>query len=236
MTYNTFKEAFLGVNNAIMSTPDFVLESRTGNMNEHLGIHYVVRDPTTYDFSCDHINRIPTDYAEEFFNFMISGNANVEGEFEKWPHTAQFYTRKKDSILPDNFNSLYGPRIFKQIGPALHELSKEGSRRAVLMILEADDQLLYEADETIEYPCTISITLLVREGRLYVHTFMRSENTAVVMQLDMYLMGKLTCHIANVLEIEVGAFSSTISSAHIFERDFDYVNHFMMQELNYVTV
>jgi thymidylate synthase len=44
-----------------------------------------------------------------------------------------------------------------------------------------------------------------------------------VVKLDMYLWARFTCEMAEDLGIEPGRFSSTIVSAHVFERDQKYL-------------
>jgi hypothetical protein len=228
----TFKEAFLEVNNSVLVNPDFEVETRNGLAIERVAITYTVSDPTTFNFYNMHIDRIDPDYAFAFYTFMMSGRSNIEGEFDDWPGTKKFFTKKPESSLPANFNSLYGPRIINQLDNVERELKyNPNSRRGVIMILTPDDQILLASGETIEYPCTVCTTYFIRQDRLYAHCLMRSENTAVVMQLDMFLQGKMLVEMAKRLGVEVGEFSSTITNAHIFERDFDYVNNFLEKEM-----
>ena len=44
-----------------------------------------------------------------------------------------------------------------------------------------------------------------------------------VVKLDMYLWARFTCEMAKDLGVETGIFSSSIVSAHVFERDQEYL-------------
>ena len=56
---------------------------------------------------------------------------------------------------------------------------------------------------------------------------MRIQNCAVVMQLDFYLMQKFMQYIADECGVKMGTYAHSIVSAHVFERDLDYVKKFL---------
>lgn len=227
----TFEKAFLACNYLVSKSPDYLVGGRLGRVLEVIVLTFHVEDPTTYEFSNDIINRISKEYAETFWDFMISGKANIDGEFSRWPGVERFFRKKEGSMLPDNFNSLYGPRIANQIGVIIQELSDNpDTRRAVLHILGHEDHVLLAAEEMIEYPCTVCVTYFIRDGKLNAHCLMRSQNVATVLQLDMYLQGRLLCHLAEELGLPTGSYYSTMTSAHIHERDLSYVETFFPQE------
>ncbi|QBO62738.1 putative thymidylate synthase [Escherichia phage vB_EcoM_G2469] len=223
-----FQTAFKTVNREILENPEFVTDSRIGRCNEIGSMTVVVDTPSSFKMTDPRINRISYEYAEDFWKFMISGGTNAEEAFKAYPNVAKFISKPKSDVLPANFNTFYGPRIAAQLPALLKELKeKPNSRRVVFQILESSDQALLDSDETLEYPCTDSVTYYIRDGKLYTHCHMRSQNCAVVMQLDFYLQGKLLHYIANECGVEVGDYTHTMVSAHVFERDFDYVKGFL---------
>lgn len=225
---HTFEDAFKSANATIMNSPDFTTDSRIGRCNEIGSMIIRVSDPTSYKFRDARINRIDYDYAEAFWQFMISGGTDAEEAFKEYPNVAKFIAKPKSDVLPANFNTFYGPRIVAQLPALLKELKeKPNSRRVVFQILQEQDQALLDSDESLEYPCTDSVTYYIRDGKLYTHCHMRSQNCAIVMQLDFYLQGKLMEFIANECGVEVGDYTHTMVSAHVFERDFDYVKGFL---------
>ena len=98
-----------------------------------------------------------------------------------------------------------------------------------MMILDAGDLQLLDKDETLEFPCTISLNFQRRGDKLILSTFMRSQNLAVVFQLDIYLQMRLLHKIAGELGISVDKteYHVTMANGHLFERDFDYVRNFL---------
>lgn len=225
---STFESAFKQANEKILELPDFEIESRIGRCNEIGSMTLRVLDPSTYKFKDERINRISYEYAEAFWQFMISGGTDAEEAFKEYPNVAKFIAKPKSDVLPANFNTFYGPRIVAQLPALLKELKeKPNSRRVVFQILQEQDQALLDSDESLEYPCTDSVTYYIREGKLYAHCHMRSQNCAIVMQLDFYLQGKLMEFIAKECGVELGDYTHTMVSAHVFERDFDYVKGFI---------
>jgi thymidylate synthase len=110
----------------------------------------------------------------------------------------------------------------------LEELKKNpDSRRAVISILEKSDLLLLDKDETLEYPCCDSATFFIRGGKLHIHLHMRSQNMGQVLKLDMYLWSRFTCELSEMLGIPTGIFTSSVVSAHVFTKDFDYLYQFI---------
>lgn len=228
VVFPSFQSVFKFINKEIIENPQFVIDSRIGRCNEIGSVSLEVQEPSTYKMSDSRINRIDYDYAEAFWQFMISGGTDAEEAFKEYPNVAKFIAKPKSDVLPANFNTFYGPRIVAQLPALLKELKgKPNSRRVVFQILESSDQALLDSDESLEYPCTDSITYYIREGKLYTHCHMRSQNCAIVMQLDFYLQGKLMEYIAKECNVALGTYTHTMVSAHVFERDFDYVKGFI---------
>lgn len=221
---STFEEAFKESINEIWKHPDYITDSRIGEMKEIQGFTYLVSDPTSYQFENEHLGRIDYQYAESFYDFMISGSTDVKELSAAYPNVSRFLEKPKSKELPDNFNTFYGPRIVAQLPYIIKELTDSpNSRRAVISILTPRDLDLLDKDETLEFPCCDSATLSIRDGALNLHLHMRSQNMGQVLKLDMYLWGRFQCEIAKKLNVELGTFMSSVVLAHVFERDEEYL-------------
>jgi hypothetical protein len=226
-TYVTFQEAFTGIIKDIHKFPNGIYPSRNGDMYERLGFYYTVINPTSFKFDNEKLGRIPYQYAEDFYKWMMAGSTPEDTKIlaAKYPQVAGFLEKPKSKHIPENFNAFYGTRIAEQLPAVLKELkSHKNSRRAVINILDKQDLLLLDAEEdsNLEYPCCDSCTLSIRDGRLHTHVHMRSNNMGNVAKLDMYIWGRFQCEMAEELGVEIGKFTCSIVSAHIFEADFDY--------------
>ena len=220
----TFEEAFIEISNYIVNNPEFKTDSRIGNVHEISGLNYEVEDLKSYAFSNESVGRLTYDYASKFYEWMIGGCTDNQIILKDYPEVARFMEKPKSEGLPENFNTFYGPRILIQLPHIINELKKNpNSRRGVISILDKDDLLLLDKDETLEFLCCDSATFFIRDGKLNIHLHMRSQNMGQVLKLDMYLWGRFTCELAEELKIETGKLTSSVVSAHVFNRDFDYI-------------
>ena len=232
-TYKTLQDMFKGLNTKALLTPEYICDTRIGKAHELLDVSVRVSDTSGYMFDDTRINRITYDYASTFWDFMISGGTDALSAFKDYPGVAKFITKPKSDTLPENFNTFYGPRIAKQLPSVLAELARSSNtRRACLMILNEDDLQLLDKDESLEFPCTMGLNFTRREGKLIMSTVMRSQNLAVVLQLDIYLQMRLLHLVANDLGIDIKdtEYHCHMINAHLFERDFEYVRSWMLQE------
>lgn len=224
LEYKTFEDAFIGINRVILNTPEFVSTSRIGDMSEISSLSYEVQDITSYIFKNEDIGRLDYHYADLFYQWMINGCTDNDIILKDYPGVAKFMEKPKSPDLPTNFNTFYGPRILQQLPHVEKELRNHpDTRRAVISILDKDDVLLLDKDESLEFPCCDSATFSIREGKLNVHLHMRSQNMGQVLKLDMYLWGRFTCEFAEKLGLPLGKFTSSVVSAHIFKKDRDYL-------------
>lgn len=224
-TYNTFEEAFISISNLIIENPEFQTSSRIGEVNEITGFSYEVTDLSSYQFKTENLGRLTYDYAEKFYKWMIEGCVDHDILLKDYPGITKFLQKPRHPDLPTNFNTFYGPRILAQLPSIEKELrSSSDSRRAVISIIYPEDlQLLDKPDETLEFPCCDSATFFIREEKLHVHVHMRSQNMGQILKLDMYLWGRFACELAERLNLSIGKFSSSVVSAHVFKKDFDYI-------------
>jgi len=225
-TYNfkTFEDAYRGITRHIVVNHEYKQSSRIGDCYELTGFYYEVSDLSSYKFTDESLGKLDYGYIETFYDWLLTGSTDSEEAFEEYPNVAKFLKKPENSLLPDNFNTFYGPRIVGQKDQVVKELKNNpNSRRAVISILKDSDLVLLGTDEKLEFPCTDSATFFIRDNKLNVHLHMRSQNMVTVAKLDMYLWARFTCELAKELDVETGSFRSSIVSAHVFERDQEYL-------------
>jgi hypothetical protein len=222
--FENFEEAFIEISNLIVDKPEYITDSRIGDVHEISGLSYEVEDLQSYVFENESIGKLNYDYADKFYQWMIGGCTDNEIILKDYPNVAKFMEKPKSEGLPENFNTFYGPRILTQLPYVVRELKESpNSRRAVISILDKDDLLLLDKDESLEFPCCDSATFFIRDNKLHIHLHMRSQNMGQVLKLDMYLWGRFTCELAEELGYSPGKLTSSIVSAHVFKRDFEYI-------------
>ena len=112
----------------------------------------------------------------------------------------------------------YGKRIAQYISTVVEKLKKDSdSRQAILSIVKIEDHFY----KTKDFPCTIALQFLIRDGKLQCHTYMRSNDFIWGTPYDVFMFTILQEVIANELELELGSYYHTATSMHIYERHWE---------------
>ena len=123
----------------------------------------------------------------------------------------------------------YGPRIFRlngvnQIANVTRLLKKNPqSRRAVIQLFDADD--LQENHQDI--PCTCSLQLMVRRGRLQMMTHMRSNDVFLGLPHDVFAFTMLQEIMARVLSVDLGTYKHSVGSLHLYDKNLQTAREFL---------
>ena len=91
------------------------------------------------------------------------------------------------------------------------------SRQAVISIHEPRD--VYTCSKDI--PCTCSLQFLIRKGRLYCITYMRSNDLYLGLPYDVFSFTMLQEMLANELGVELGTYRHFVGSLHIYKRNYE---------------
>lgn len=196
--------------------------------HEVAGISYTLKDPTNLGIT-NSVRAFDTRNAEKFYQWILSGSSDMQVMKDITKRAIQF-DREVDGRNPH-----YGPRIARQIDEVVNELfERPDSRRACILILDAKDQefLSHKREgNTIEYPCTISLTYFIRNSYLHAHTVMRSNNVCSTICYDNYIFCRLQAEIVYRLNlkidlalkgdpIHIGFYLHYIINAHIVKGEF----------------
>ena len=154
-----------------------------------------------------------------------------------------YYNRRMDRFSDDGktLNSAYGHRLRRMdnwlelnVGITQWDACKRtlledrDSRRAVMVIARAEDfiRAATATDPAKDVPCTLSLQFFIRDGMLYLHTHMRSNDAVWGLTYDLFSftllqeMMLLELRAAGMTELELGHYIHTAGSLHIYERHF----------------
>jgi thymidylate synthase len=115
----------------------------------------------------------------------------------------------------------YGPRLFafkgsSPVASAIELLNRNpASRRAVIPLFEASDIV----EKHKEVPCTCLMQFLVRDKRLHMLTYMRSNDAFLGLPHDIFAFTMLQEIVARSLAIELGSYKHVVGSLHLYDRD-----------------
>ena len=207
--------------------PDFVVPAgascdghRCNGFREMLGYQFKLTDPTQNQITRNNARGFKLDYAKAFFNYVTTGElGGVLDNKNAHKYLVEFEGR----------NTQYYPRIAKQLPGVIKELTNDKhSRRAVITILEAGDQLVLEGkfkgETNIEYPCTNTVTFAIRDDKLHLVVNMRSESAAMVLPYDVYNFTNIQMLVLSKMqevypELGLGTYTHQMASFHYYDNE-----------------
>lgn len=193
----------------------FEADSRDGEIvGEICNAIFVVEDPTRNIVS-NPLRKMPMRYAVGELIWYLSGS-NLTRDISQ-------FAPKWDDLSDDGVhaNSAYGHRIRYRFGFDQWEYVKKLltesplSRQAVIHIKDASDE------STKDVPCTIALQFLLRNGKLDLTVFMRSNDIWMGFPYDAFSFCALQMKMAMELGVEVGTYTHHATSLHLYKRDYE---------------
>lgn len=191
-----------------MQTEAKIVPSRIGETKELLNPTIVLTNPRSRIFYNEHrsFNLI---YAlvEAFYLFNPSNDVN----------NFSFYNKRMADYSDDglHINSAYGYHIANNLKNLVEKLKEDqGTRQAVLNIYSSK----YGVEmKTKDVPCTIALNFLVRDNKLNLTTYMRSNDLFWGLQYDLFMFTCLQEAIAKELGLEMGCYIHCPTSLHVYD-------------------
>lgn len=192
------------------------IESRDGEViGECLNAVSIIEDPTR----CVMFNKtrkMPIRYAIGEMLWYLSANYNLK-EIGK-------YTSAWERMSDDGHtvNSNYGYCIKKKFGFDQYEYVKkllmndENTRQAVIHIKEPRNTL---ESPTKDLNCTVCLQFFIRENKLYMTVYMRSNDIWLGFPFDVFNFANLQVLLSMELGLELGSYTHIAGSLHLYKRD-----------------
>ena len=145
----------------------------------------------------------------------------------------QYYLGRYDTASDDNktIHGAYGPRLFgsngqNQIENVLNLLRrKPSSRRAAIQLFEARDLVADYKD----IPCTCTMQFMIRNDRLNMITYMRSNDAYVGLPHDIFSFTMLQEVMARSLDTEIGFYRHSVGSLHLYEPNVEAAKQYLSE-------
>ena len=220
-TYQSFTHCYISLVRNVYENPSFDASPRGQKIKEIIGASFTILNPR---------DRIPYVAGRKFgMTYMVaellwylSGNNQTE-----W--ISKYSAFWKD-ISDDGktANSAYGARLFQphpkiaqgrlnQWEYVIEELKRDpDSRRAVMHLRVPDDSI----DAKLDVPCTLALQFFIRDGKLHQVANMRSSDVIFGIAYDIPAFTLFQELLANELGVDVGTYTHTSNSLHIYERHF----------------
>lgn len=176
----------------------------------------VIEDPTK-NIMTNSIRKLSMRYAIGEMLWYLSGNSELKA--------IQNYTKAWDRMSDDGktVNSNYGFLIKDAYGFDQYEYCKEllrrdmNSRQAIIHIKTPRNTI---ENPTNDLNCTVCLQFLVRDGKLYCTTYMRSNDLWLGFPYDVFQFTCIQIRMAMELGLNIGSYTHIAGSLHIYERDF----------------
>jgi len=221
-TYQSFTHCYISLVRNVYENPTFEAAPRGQKVKEILGASFTILNPR---------DRIPYVAGRKFsVTYMVaellwylSGN-NQTAWISKY---SSFWKDISDDGL--TANSAYGARLFQhhpkiaqgrfnQWEYIIDELTRDpDSRRAVMHLRVPDDSI----DAKLDVPCTLALQFFIRDGKLHQVVNMRSSDVIFGIAYDIPAFTLFQELLANELGVDLGTYTHTSNSLHIYERHFE---------------
>lgn len=194
------------------------VQSRDGQViGEVINAITVLENPTK-NVMVNGIRKLSMRYAIGEMLWYMSGNPELKA--------IQHYTKAWDRMSDDGetVNSNYGFIIQDKHGFNQYEYCKElirkdqNTRQAVIHIKTPTNTI---ESPTKDLNCTVCLQFLVREGKLYCTTYMRSNDLWMGFPYDVFQFTCIQIRMAMELGLEIGTYTHIAGSLHFYERDYE---------------
>ena len=195
-----------------------VESSRDGTVvGEFLNAVTVIEDPTRNIITSTD-RKMPMRYAVGELLWYLSGS-NQLADIAKF---SKVWERMSDN--GETVNSAYGYRILKQFGFNQLEyvvnalVANPNSRQAVIHIKDPQD---YTEHPTKDVPCTVCLQFFIREGKLHMTTYMRSNDVWTGFPYDVFSFTCIQIMVAFWLHVDIGTYTHVAGSLHMYQRSLE---------------
>lgn len=132
----------------------------------------------------------------------------------------------------------YGPKMFGTTGGSLSQferivkqiLTRKSTKQAYISISEPSDYRV-RTEKHSSPPCTIGLHFLVRNNKLDLTTYMRSNDAYLGLPHDLFCFTMLQELIANKISTELGSYTHVCTSLHVYDNNFESVNDYLKEGL-----
>lgn len=197
---------------SLVSDKEIIKASR-GSMTELMGPTLVLNNPRARLSRSESKGKLFSALGELLW--YLSGDIKLE--FVRY-YVGSHYEQESDDGV--TVRSGYGERLFRydgkinQVKNVIDLLKKRpSSRQAVIQIFDASDI----AGGYKSIPCTCVLQFLVRDNKLNLITYMRSNDAYLGLPHDVFAFTMLQEIIARSVGVEVGVYQHSAGSLHLYE-------------------
>lgn len=219
--FDSFDDAYRAVLKDILGGAYYRPSSRGRRFFEIPHYSFIITNPAKNEVSAEP-RKFKHEFAHKFFEWIWTGESDITKLFGVNDNAKNY----SDEDMKGR-NTAYGPRFVEQRDRIIEELKRDpDTRRAVINILYPTDSEMLEDSfnglTKVEFPCTIALQFMIRNGKLNLHVLMRSNNAVTTLCYDVYNFTHIQMAILQRLQnegmdVELGHYYHTAVSMHIFQ-------------------
>lgn len=211
-----------------LTSKDVFYEATRGRFTEEVGVMIELSNPRARLSRSDSRGKAFSALGELMWYLAGSDNLDFISNYVE-----QY---KKEQIEEGAVYGAYGPRLFhlngiiNQVDNVLSLLkSNSGTRKAVIQLFEAKDIQDIEPDVVRSAPCTCLIHLLLRDKKLNMIVYMRSNDAFIGLPHDIFAFTMLQEIFASELMVELGRYTHFVGSLHLYERNIPQAKEYLQE-------
>lgn len=212
MIFDSVNEAFMYYVKQLQYAPES--KPRGLKVKESLGVSFTIQNPRDR-ITNNSIRQMSLSFAFGEFLWYLRGSDRLD--------IIAYYSKMYPNFSDDKVtvNGAYGTRIFggklsqwEQVKSILKKDSD--SRQAIISIYQPRDLFILSSD----IPCTCVLQYMIRDGKLYGITYMRSNDMFLGMPYDVFSFTMFQEMLALELNVELGTYTHMVGSLHLYEQQF----------------
>jgi len=209
ITANTLAEIVLLGKDALREAP--IVSSQDTRVRELTNFSFCIRNPQSRLILPSVIN---FDLIQAIGESVLMFSPTSELKYYKWLNEDwQYFSDDGVSLY-----GAYGARVTPFINDVVDKIRQDvTTRQASIPILTNRDSVV----KTKNFPCINTINLLVRNGKLECHVYMRSNDFIGKLLYDVFIFTFVQEVIANELNLNIGKYYHTATSMHVYEKDWE---------------
>lgn len=188
-------------------------KSKQMAFKEVVGLNYRIMNTDLKEMA----NFLPADilaWAKCEFLERIAGEQHINPG-SAWRLDSEAWDKLRES--DGRFSYTYNERYMYVLEEAIRKLKTSPTTRQALVPVFLPEDTLQLSVENRRVPCTVFCHFIVRDEKLNMLFYSRSNNFGKFWQTDLFLHAMLLHHVADRIEVEVGYLQHTVGSMHLIK-------------------
>jgi thymidylate synthase len=129
------------------------------------------------------------------------------------------------------FRGAYGPKVMDQMPYIIQTLRDDPESRQALLTIWRE-----RPGPSKDIPCTITMQFFVRDQRLHMVVYMRSNDAWLGLPYDVYNFTLIQRYVASLLVLDVGRYHHHVGSLHLYQKNWAKAELLLREPLSFIPI